>query len=171
MIEHWSNSRKVPNHIPAQVDSIKCQRIIYILLLESYHMGTNYLFSSANHKSTFCYECTPLSFYGYYQQLSTKYLIRNQHATNNKYPRHKQQTHTFIYKHTHNGPNPFRMAATSCSFFTSSLNWAKQIIFTRAQKPSWPLASPNRGLSYSQRTADDRTSVQYTRPKAQAELG
>ena len=40
-IEHWSISIKVLIQSPTQVDSIKCQRIIYILLLESYqpHKG------------------------------------------------------------------------------------------------------------------------------------
>jgi len=38
MKEHWSNSRKVPNHIPTQVDSIICLWNISILLLESYHV-------------------------------------------------------------------------------------------------------------------------------------
>jgi len=38
MKEHWSNSRKVPNHIPTQVESITCLWNISILLLESYHV-------------------------------------------------------------------------------------------------------------------------------------
>ena len=37
MKEHWSNSRKVPNHIPTQLESITCLWNISILLLESYH--------------------------------------------------------------------------------------------------------------------------------------
>ena len=37
IIEHWSISIKVHIQSPTQVDSIQCQIIIYILLLESYH--------------------------------------------------------------------------------------------------------------------------------------
>ena len=46
--EHWSNSRKVSNHIPNQIESITCLWNISILLLESYQKGCPFGSSSSS---------------------------------------------------------------------------------------------------------------------------
>ena len=85
MKEHWSNSRKVPNHIPTQVESITCPWNISIMLLESYHpsiKGTSSSsFMSITTKSTRNVNLSTLARtssttpYGYFVSWSTNFKV------------------------------------------------------------------------------------------------